>query len=191
MSGLPAPSGRFALKEWAAVVGALLRGRQTLLLRKGGLIEEGGSFRVLHGQFFLFPTYLHEHRDRLIPEAVPIMDEAMTDQRESEVLLPAVAMVEDVFPVTGEEIVRKLRPYHIFSDGEIEKRFSSRGRPGLLVVLLRVYRLDRPVVLPMSPAYRGCRSWVDLGKEASTRGSLPVMNEDRFGSESNKIRSVL
>ena len=33
------PSNRFAFKEWAAVCAALDSGRQTLILRKGGLHE--------------------------------------------------------------------------------------------------------------------------------------------------------
>jgi hypothetical protein len=37
-----------ALKEWAVICQALAEGRQTILLRKGGIAEPGGAFRVEH-----------------------------------------------------------------------------------------------------------------------------------------------
>src|SRR5438034_7706733 len=48
-------------KEWSLVCDALGRGDQSIILRKGGIAEgrEGFSFR--HREFFLFPTFFHEH----------------------------------------------------------------------------------------------------------------------------------
>ena len=40
------PENRSALKEWAVVARALGSGRQTLLLRKGGIHERRGEFEV-------------------------------------------------------------------------------------------------------------------------------------------------
>ena len=51
-----------ALKEWAAVVHALLDGRQTVLLRKGRIGEK--RFAVESGEFLLFPTVAHSHAMR-------------------------------------------------------------------------------------------------------------------------------
>ena len=46
-----------ALKEWAVTVRALAQGQQILLLRKGGIHEEGKDFRVIHPEFLLYqPT---------------------------------------------------------------------------------------------------------------------------------------
>ena len=47
---------RTAFKEWAIVVDALGRGAQILILRKGGLREGSGGFRLEQRQFLLFPT---------------------------------------------------------------------------------------------------------------------------------------
>lgn len=43
-----------ALKEWSAAVHALLDGRQTVLLRKGGIGEK--RFEVAAHEFLLFPA---------------------------------------------------------------------------------------------------------------------------------------
>ena len=51
-----------ALKEWAVVCRALEEGRQTVLLRKGGILEFREGFEVKHDRFMLFPTYEHQSR---------------------------------------------------------------------------------------------------------------------------------
>ncbi len=56
-----------ALKEWAAVCQALAVGRQTILLRKGGIAEGPGGFRAEHDAFWLLPTYFHEAPRRCGP----------------------------------------------------------------------------------------------------------------------------
>jgi hypothetical protein len=49
-----------ALKEWAVAVDALAAGQTILLLRKGGIREQGGTFAVPHRQVWLYPTYEHQ-----------------------------------------------------------------------------------------------------------------------------------
>src|SRR5690349_7174315 len=49
-----------ALKEWAVVVRALVDGRQSVLLRKGGIIEETREFKLVRTRFLLYPTYEHQ-----------------------------------------------------------------------------------------------------------------------------------
>jgi len=48
-----------ALKEWAVAVDALEQGKTIMLLRKGGIHEQGGRF-VAQNQILLYPT--HEHQ---------------------------------------------------------------------------------------------------------------------------------
>src|SRR3989442_12696077 len=57
-----------ALKEWAVVVHALGIGKQTLLLRKGGLNERHGRFATEPTEFFLFPTYVHQMAQGVVSE---------------------------------------------------------------------------------------------------------------------------
>ena len=49
-----------ALKEWAIAINALETGKTIMLLRKGGIREKGGSFRVAHNRVLLYPTYEHQ-----------------------------------------------------------------------------------------------------------------------------------
>ncbi len=64
MSGVQATNA--ALKEWAIVCQALEDGRQTLLIRKGGIQEIKDGFEVTHRSFWLFPTYAHQKATDLV-----------------------------------------------------------------------------------------------------------------------------
>ncbi|HQU41894.1 MAG TPA: DUF1802 family protein, partial [Pirellulales bacterium] len=64
---------RTAFKEWAVVCRALAGGRQSLILRKGGIVEEGGEFRPDHPEFLLFPTFSHQSPDSVVPDARPLL----------------------------------------------------------------------------------------------------------------------
>ena len=52
-----APGPCIALKEWAALVAAIGDGKQSILLRKGGIRE--GPFKAPASSFYLFPTSFH------------------------------------------------------------------------------------------------------------------------------------
>ena len=62
---------QIALKEWAVTVESLAEGQQILLLRKGGIHEEGKDFKVIHPEFLLYPTYEHQRKDLLKPQHQP------------------------------------------------------------------------------------------------------------------------
>ena len=63
-----------ALKEWGAAVQALLDGRQTVLLRKGGIGEK--RFEVSAPEFVFFPTAEHSHAQRVRPEFTDLLNRA-------------------------------------------------------------------------------------------------------------------
>ena len=65
--------GSVGFKEWALVCAALGEGRQSVIIRKGGLAEGRDGFVFLHREFFLFPTFFHEQlvRVRLSDAVLP------------------------------------------------------------------------------------------------------------------------
>ena len=69
-----------AFKEWAVICRALADGRQALVLRKGGIAEAGGTFQVEHTRFWLYPTYVHQQRAGIKPEAVPLLEQAEAER---------------------------------------------------------------------------------------------------------------
>src|SRR4051794_2640193 len=95
------PSNRFAFKEWAVICQALAEGRQSLIIRKGGIHEGRAGFRVEHEEFWLFPTYLHQSEpETVVEEARPLLASAAESQsHDGSISIQLYAAVSDVFEV--------------------------------------------------------------------------------------------
>ena len=171
---------RHALKEWAVICRALAEGRQAVLLRKGGIAEASGVFKVEHTRFWLLPTYAHQHRQGVKEEALPLLEQAEADRPPPGLLrLTHFAEVAGVYHVQDVVSVLKLSGLHLWSDETAHARFSYR-QPGLFVLPVRVYRAAQPVELADSPRYAGCKSWVDLDEELPTEAAVPVLDDREF-----------
>lgn len=171
---------RYALKEWAVICRALAEGRQALLLRKGGIAEAGGAFAVQHTRFWLLPTYAHQHRDGVKPEALPLLERAEAERPPAGVLrLDHFAEVAGIYHVHDLASVLKLSGLHLWSDETARSRFAYRYA-GLYVLPVRVYRAARAVEVLDGEHYAGCRSWVELDEELSAEGATPVLDEPAF-----------
>ena len=59
-------------------------------------------------------------------------------------------------------------------------RFDYRPANPLYLLLVRAYRLPRPVTLENTPAYAGCKSWVPLGRPVETGGAAPVLDDESY-----------
>ncbi|KAF3411627.1 hypothetical protein BIT17_0301, partial [Mycobacterium tuberculosis variant bovis] len=102
-----------ALKEWSAAVHALLDGRQTVLLRKGGIGEK--RFEVAAHEFLLFPTVAHSHAERVRPEHRDLLGPAAADSTDECVLLRAAAKVVAALPVNRPEGLDAIEDLHIWT----------------------------------------------------------------------------
>jgi hypothetical protein len=62
-----------AFKEWAVICEALAQGKQSIILRKGGIAEDECEFGVEHTRFWLYPTFTHQQNDGISEEARPLL----------------------------------------------------------------------------------------------------------------------
>ena len=181
-----------ALKEWAIVCKALAEGRQTLLIRKGGIEEIKDGFQVVHRDFWLFPTYIHQKPADLIPAAQPEFAAVQAAQPPPGTLqLQLFATVTDAVQVVELDRLRALEGCHILSWDCVASRFQYRNRPGVHVLTLRVYRRPAPTELPLASWYDGCVSWVELDQSVETAGCVPVLPDGEFASRAADVRSRL
>lgn len=186
------PRSNAAFKEWAVVCRALADGRQTLLIRKGGIEETKDGFQVTHRDFWLFPTYVHQKAADLIPAVHAEFEEVQKAQPPSDtVTFQLYATVEDAVKVMDLERLRALVGYHILSWDCIASRFHYRNKPGVHVMTIRVYRRPTPAPLKNTPGYDGCVSWVDLDQALDTEGCAPVLSDAEFGVRLADIRAGL
>jgi hypothetical protein len=171
---------RDAFKEWAVICRALAEGSQALVLRKGGIEEPSGTFRLEHRCFWLYPTYLHQQRAGIKAEAIPLLEQAETERPPAGVIrLSHFAAVTGIYQVHNLAAALAVDPLHLWSEATVEARFAYR-RPGLNVLPVRVYRAVATVELPETPGYAGCRSWVELERELPTEGATPVLSDEAF-----------
>jgi hypothetical protein len=184
-------TNRVALKEWAVVCAELAAGRQTILLRKGGIREPSRGFTVEHREFFLFPTYVHEREQELTETARLTLPEiARRAPPAGELHLELYAVVELAIDVATLDPLRRLEGQHVLAWPAVERRFHYR-RPGLHVIAPRVYRLPEPLVVPNLLRYDGCRSWVGLEAELPATGARPVLDDVSFHQRMASLRDAL
>jgi hypothetical protein len=164
-----------AFKEWAVVCRALAEGRQSVILRKGGIAEAGGAFRPEHPEFLLYPTFFHEHRAGVKPEFLPLLGAAEADKPEpGTVRFAHLVRVTGVKHVTDLDAALALDPLHAWTPDVVRQRFHYRT-PGLFVFDVRVFRLRQPAVRVERPEYAGCKTWVELDEPVATDGATPVL----------------
>ena len=184
-------SNRFAFKEWAVICKALATGRQSLLLRKGGIHERGGRFEMEHCEFWLFPTRFHQSPDEIRDDARDLMTQITNDAPlPGTVDLSLYAVVEDVIELTDESRLTRLAELQILAQHTLVDRFRYR-RPALFVLPARIYRRERSITIVDTPQFAGCRTWVELGAELSTVGLTPILSDPMHAECMKAIRSAL
>jgi len=182
---------KHAFKEWAVICSALAQGRQALILRKGGVAEEGGIFRMEHTRFWLFPTYLHQQEAGIKTEALPLLRDAQA-QRPVQGIVEISHFVEvpGVYQMRDLPLVLMLNHLHVWSEETVRARFEYR-HPGLYVVPARVFRVPRAFEITDAERYAGCRSWVELDRELPTDGAVPVVGDAPFRDLMNTLDMLL
>src|SRR4051812_16031703 len=168
-----------ALKEWAVTVRALAEGEQLLTLRKGGIREENRHFEIEHDRFFLYPTFDHQAgglvRESHHPELERALEEGVWADGEpaptllhgdgelpqpDRVRIRAWAEVAASCLITDPRCVDALTPYHVWTSDYAAKRLAWKRRHPLHVILLRTYRIPRPVTVKVRDEYGGVRPGV-------------------------------
>lgn len=186
------PANTLALKEWAVVVHALGTGRQTILLRKGGLHERRGRFTTEPTEFFLFPTYVHQMEQGVVREAeVGLQAVIAARPPEDQLRIEYYATVEDLRWLDTRESLTALAGLHCWTPDTVAQRFAYGKTAGLHLFVLRVHRLHQPYTLPLLRRYGGCRSWVDLEEPLGTAGAVPVLNDAVFAERVDQVRGKL
>ena len=181
-----------ALKEWAITGEALARGRQIVLLRKGGLLDEDGHFALEHSRFWLLPTWLHQERglvktaDQILWQETP----RQTDESAKVAYLRHFARVERVWQLHEDaQSALEIVP-HIWSAHYLDLRFGYQSDKPLLCAALRVYIAESPIRYALKEADLGCRSWVELSDEIAAR-VRPAIGDEAFAARLEEVERAL
>jgi hypothetical protein len=183
---------RTAFKEWGVVVDALGRGEQIIILRKGGISEGRGGFKMEQPHFLLFPTLFHQQRESVIPSAqtrydiiAPLFPPADKLRVEYFAEVAAVKKLESLAEA------KALRGQHIWRDEVIAERFDWGKDKAIFALAVRVFRLPQAMEMPMLSAYGGCKSWIEVESEIVTTGAEPVLADELFQKKLGQFFSAL
>jgi hypothetical protein len=177
-----------ALKEWSAAVHALLDGRQTVLLRKGGIHEK--RFAVAAEEFLLFPTVAHSHAERVRPEHRDLLAESAADSTDAQVVIRAAAKVVAAVPVSNAEGLADIEDLHIWTADSVRAdRLDFRPRHRLTVLVIQAMPVVEPIQLARGPQYGGCTSWVQL--PATAELGEPVHDAALLDRIAGRVRSAV
>ena len=176
------------LKEWSAVERALGAGQQTVLLRKGGILETASGFKVESKRFLIYPTWEHQARDNIRKSFWHHLDN-VEKPASGYNRISLLVEVLDQADVASEETVHNLEPFHIWSRSYMASRRNWQPKRPLKAVFLRTYKI-KPFTIPIQDSYAGCRSWLELDTEAIPDG--PVLEQktsDKMLKEFQRIVS--
>jgi len=182
-----------ALREWAVAVRALAEGRQAIALRKGGIAEETKEFRLESPSFYLFPSYEHQRPELVKPNWRAVVDATRAEAalHPGLVRIEYFAEAEEDIEVSDADTLARLSECHIWTDDYAEERLRWKKTKPLHVLLLRVYRLNEPVEVPLRDSYAGCKSWIRLEDELPVRERKPVLGDAEFAAAAEKVRRAV
>ena len=155
------------------------RGRAAPTLRKGGIREENKHFEIEHDRFFLYPTFDHQRNDLVRESHMPgarrgagggrwpdneppsRRSPRTAASRSRSACASAPGRGGRQLPDHGPAPIDALSPYYIWTTDYAEKCLPWKRRHPMHVIVLRTYRIPRPVTVKFRPEYQGCRSWLE------------------------------
>lgn len=183
---------RSALKEWAVLVDAMLRGELVAMVRKGGIREQRAGFSVRHDRFLLYPTFFHEKANELAPRYSASLETSHARKPEAGTIrIECVADVVGIWQVTELETLRAIEGEHGMSWSAVESRFHYKNKPGVQVIAVRVSKLEQPVLVPETRRYLGCVSWVELDDGIDVSNVTPVLDDASLMMRVTRLKNAL
>lgn len=177
-----------ALKEWATIVKALENGNQTVLLRKGGILETTG-FNVESKKFLLFPTYEHQDNASLKSQYYGYLAEAREDKpKEGNNRITSFAEIVEERDLDSMEKIENLSSFHIWSDSYIVERMNWMPEKPMKAMFLKVFRIT-PTEVPVLPDYQGCKSWIELNVNLESGKS--VLSDAELQQKLSEFRRIV
>mgnify|MGYP000553592312 CR=1 FL=1 len=178
-------------KEWQVVCDALASGRQSILLRKGGIHEGRQGFSFAHESFFLFPTRFHALSDQVREGEVKVLPEWQPGD-----MLSITHHVEALWAITltDWEKVAALEAHHIYSEPTVRDRFDWEGKgmasSSIHVALVRVRKLAQAWEFPYEVSFGGCRSWIKLPEPPSglLETATPILDDAAFAELAAQLK---
>ncbi len=153
---------QIALKEWAVAVRAMEAGLQDVILRKGGIQEPEGNFKLSHSDFLLYPAREHQKPQFLKPRFLPLLEGTLAEQRGQVVSVRSRAVVVRHHLIQTIDEALPFEERHIWNNDFVQMRLEYKPERALYIIELEIQPLPAPLEFLETTEQVGCRSWVDV-----------------------------
>jgi hypothetical protein len=177
-----------AFKEWSLICKALLEGKQSLILRKGGIAEGKNGFAFEHDEFFLFPTHFHE---QLAKTCFPEGTQNPEANPNGKILIQGKAKIISKKILTNWDQVCALEPFHFWKRETIRERFEYDKVHCIHLAVIQTEQFNPVWELDDKPSFGGCRSWVQFPELPNHIHSNPVLSNQQLQHIMQKIEEAL
>ena len=178
-----------ALKEWATVITALENGDQTVLLRKGGILETASGFKVEEKKFLLYPTFEHQDNASLKSQFFRYLADVREQKpKEGTNRITSYAEVLAHADVSSMHKIEELSDFHIWSDSYMVERMNWLPQKPMTAIFLKVYKIS-PREIPVLQEFEGCKSWIDINVNINL--GQAVLNETALQQRLLQFRRIL
>ena len=178
-----------SLKEWATVIGALESGDQTILLRKGGILDTASGFKLESEKFLLFPTAEHQSHANIKEQFHGYLEKAKalpgTDEHARITSYAEVLAEEDT---SSGKTIGALSKFHIWSKSYIDERIKWKAQRPMKVLFLRAYKIPE-MTIPLKQEYQGCKSWIDINEDIPD--GRPVLSDAETESRLEEFKEII
>lgn len=170
-----------AFKEWGYIVDALGKGKQSIIIRKGGISEDTPDFTIKGTKFLLFPTQFHQAHEMIKSEWLPHLNgDQYQIASENKVKILYYAEIAEAKLIKDFSVLDKLNEHHAWKKEVIEERFN-RWEKSAHLLIVQIHKLFKPAEIELKPQYGGCKSWVELEENIQLVGE-PVIYDPIKGT---------
>jgi len=178
-----------SLKEWATVVRALEKGDQTVLLRKGGILDVSSGFKIEAKKFLMFPTQEHQEYNHIKPEFHKYLEQVKTNPpKQGFNRINSYAEVLEEIDISHEDIINRLSLFHIWSDSYIKDRMNWKPENPMKAIFLKIYKIPE-FNIPLKTEYQGCKSWISINEEIPLGEA--VLSNEALEQKINEFRRIV
>ena len=153
-------------------------------------MEYREGFEVKHNDFYLYPTFEHQSKEYLqndyLDELGTILINRPVSNRNT---ITAYAKAVEVRETNDERILHQLRKFHIWNDHYVSIRLNYNPKRPMSVILLRVYKMNKPLEIENRPEFAGCKSWIPI--PLSNSECEPSSDLDNMQHSPSQLNSVI
>ena len=175
-------SDQLAVKTWSVIARDLHEGASIVVLHK--------AWDSNNQQFIIFPSYAGQDPDAIRPDVWMTWRHELKPPMAGHTRIRNVADVVAALPVRSAGVLGRIEREQALTRVEAVRRFRS-GEPGLIALVLRVYRLPRTYKFNDVAANEGDGQFVPLPFDVELDDLTPAVEDEDFERRVAAINAAL